>query len=167
MKITRRQTLTGLAALSALPATAWAHRAALTHTLIKWNAPTGFLDVTHRFHMHDAATAMKQAGLIDKPDLSTLEARARLALYTESHFSLAHLDKAPITLNLIGSDYEGRNAYVYQQTQLVSAPDGLKISCALLQALIPTQVNQVDIDFGGPHKSIQFKNGDPAKIVLA
>lgn len=157
----------GLAAASLTPGMALAHREAASHTAITWNAASKTLDVTHRFHMHDAATGLARAGFIERPNLLSLKARAQLALYTDENFTLKTLSNADIALDIVGVDYDSKNVYVFQQAALQQAPIGLSISCQLLSRLVPRQVNDIDIDLGGPVRSLRFKTGDKAKIVLA
>lgn len=167
--LSRRDTLgLGLAAVSCVPALqSWAHRENQTHTLVKWNARSGFLNVTHTYHIHDAETALTDAGILERPDLFSLRERARLALYTEKQFSLKTLDKTPLLLSILGAEYEGKSVYVYQQLGLDHPPDGLIVRCALLRPLIPDQVNDVDVNLTGRIQSIRFENADGTKIVLA
>jgi len=90
--LTRRrtlQTLSGAALWAAFPLCAFAHREKKTLTTVEWNANTQMLNVIHSYHLHDAETALADAGIIDKPDLFSLKARAKLALYTAKHFSLS------------------------------------------------------------------------------
>lgn len=167
MGLSRRFFAAGLAALGTMPGTVLAHREAASHTFIKWNGTTKFLDVTHRFHMHDAAQALVNAGKLRKPDLTTLRARARLALYTEDNFTVQNQRGTPLTFDLLGADFEGSSIYVYQQIKLTAPPQGLQITCLLFHGLIENQVNDVDVDFDGIIKSARFKMGDPFKIILA
>ena len=167
MPLTRRHAAAAILSLSALPGLAFAHRESATRTLITWNSATGFLEVTHTYHMHDAAMALTQAGVIGKPDLPSLRERARLALYTEAHFTLETLDSQALALTLLGADYDSKNAYVYQQSKLPAAPDGLRVDSRLLLDIVPGQANDVDVRLGSGVRSARFQRGDKPKIILA
>lgn len=167
--LSRRETLAfGIAGLTCtLPVSAFAHRENQTHTSVIWNPKTGFLDVTHIYHIHDAETSLAIAGILETPNLFSLKERARLALYTQKNFSLKTLDEDTLALSILGAEFEGKNVYVYQQLELSKAPDALIVSCALLRPLIPGQVNDVDVNLAGRIQSLRFENSDGAKIVLA
>ena len=91
--LTRRTTfklLSGAALTAALPLPAFAHRQKTTLSQVEWNEADKVLYVTHSYHMHDAETALAAAGIIDKPDLTSLRARAKLAVYTARNFQLSN-----------------------------------------------------------------------------
>ena len=163
---TRRAICAGLTAIAINPVAAYAHREAKTHTSIIWNSATKFLDITHTYHIHDAATSLAKAGILERAELQSLQSRAKLALYTDANFSLVR-DGSSVTLDLLGADYEGQRAYVFQQVKLENAPQSLEITCRLLQSFIPEQVNDVDVNINGTVQSVRFKNGDKSKIILA
>ena len=148
------------------PNFAWAHRQKYTLSQVTWDNDTSFLSVTHSFHLHDAEIALAAAGLIEKPDLLSLKARARLALYTAKHFKLFSSSE-PIALKLIGAEAEGRHVYVYQQAQLKEKPTNLSIQCELLRDIVEGQINNVDVDLSGIVKSVKFTGDDGIKNVLA
>jgi len=168
--IDKRQLLTGLSGIGAFiafPTAVFAHRQKFSLTRIIWTPDSRTLDVTHRFHMHDAETALAQAGIIEHPDLMSLKAKAQFALYTAQKFSLKTLDGADIPLELLGANNEGRSVYVYQQTLLDKKPDGLLIDCAMLRGHIDGQINNVDVNLSGEIRSLLFKDDDGPKKALA
>lgn len=167
MPPSRRHIIAGLFAASLLPSFAYAHREAATRSVITWDSAKAFLDVTHIYHMHDAAMALSQAGILEKPNLLSLKERARLALYTEANFTLKTLGGALLELTLLGADFDSKSAFVYQQIRLDDAPDGLLVDSRLLLDLVPGQVNDVDVRLGSDIRSARFERGDKPKIVLA
>lgn len=167
--LTRRTSLalmSGAAFSAALPISAFAHRQKTTLSTVDWDAANGTLNVIHSFHIHDAETALAAHGIIDKPDLTSLKARAQLALYTAEKFSLFAGDKT-IELDILGAENEGRTVYVYQQAKLKKPPSELTIIASILRDIIPGQLNNVDVTLGENLRSIQFKDGDGPKKVLA
>jgi hypothetical protein len=167
--LTRRrtlQTLGGAVFWAALPIYAFAHREKKTLTTIEWDANTQMLNVIHSYHLHDAETALAAKGIIDKPDLFSLKARAKLSLYTAKNFSLS-TEGQEIELEIIGAETEAKTAYVYQQAKLPKAPEALMVSAAMLRNIIRGQINNVDVNLTGEIRSIQFKKNDGAKKVLA
>ncbi len=167
--LSRRHTLRAIssaALVTALPIKALAHRQKTTLSQIEWDEIEKTLYITHSYHMHDAETALAAVGVLRKPDLTSLRARAKLALYTDEQFKLSQSGKE-IALEILGADYEARTVYVYQQVILDAAPSHLTVSAAMLREIIPGQINNVDLTLGTDIKSIQFKGGDGPKKVLA
>lgn len=124
------------------------------------------LYVIHSYHLHDVETELSAHGVIDKPDLFSLKARAKLALYTAKHFSLVSGGEA-LELEILGAETEGRTVYVYQQVKLDKAPEALIVTASMLREIIPGQLNNVDVTLGQDIRSVQFKDGDGPKKVLA
>ncbi len=164
--ITRRQLSCGLVAFCALPATpAFAHREKATISEVVWSEADGFLYATHKFHMHQTEVSLFKAGITHSAKFESLRARAELALYVEENFKLSTLGGDPIALEVLGAEIEGRDVYVYQQTALKAAPDGLIVSCNLMRSFIPDQINHVDVKLGGETKSLAFRGTDGPKEV--
>jgi len=167
--LTRRKTLqiiSGAALGAALPLSAFAHRQKTTLSTVEWDTADKMLYVIHSYHLHDAETALAATGVIDKPDLTSLRARAQLALYTQDKFSLFGRGK-DIELELLGAENEGRTVYVYQQAKLDEPPAELIVSASMLREIIPGQLNNVDVTLTQTLRSVQFKDGDGPKKVLA
>ncbi len=164
--ITKRKTLMllGAGAVSALPLPAFAHDQKTTLSKIDWNTADKALYVTHSYHMHDAETALAAKGIINKPDLTSLRARAKLALYTQEQFRL-FMGGAEIELEILGAEFEGRTVYVYQQAFLDKKPSELLVSASMLREIIPGQINHVDSWLAPSVYSLKFRDGDgPKKI---
>ena len=167
--LTRRKTLhimSGAALGAALPTYAFAHKQKTTLSTVEWNEDDGMLYVIHSYHLHDAESALAAKGIINKPDLTSLRARARLALYTQDKFSL-FANGQDIELEILGAETEGRTIYVYQEARLEKAPTELIVSASMLREIIPGQLNNVDVTLTQTLRSVQFKDGDGPKKVLA
>lgn len=167
--LTRRQTLqslSGAALWAALPIRAFAHRQKTTLSTIEWSEAEQTLYVIHSYHLHDVETALAAKGIIDSPDLTSLKARAKLALYTAKTFSL-FADGKDIKLEILGAENEGRSVYVYQQAKLNKRPSELIVSASMLREVIPGQLNNVDVTLTQTLRSVQFKDGDGPKKILA
>jgi hypothetical protein len=158
--------MSGAALGAALPLSAFAHRQKKTLTTIEWNAEAQMLYVIHSYHLHDAETALAAKGIIEKADLYSLKARAQLALYTAERFSLSSEGK-DIELEILGAETEARTVYVYQQARMAKAPQALRVNASMLRDIIPEQLNNVDVTLNGKIHSLQFKDGDGPKKVLA
>ncbi|MEM7730350.1 MAG: DUF6702 family protein [Pseudomonadota bacterium] len=159
--IDRRLVLAGCCAAAFAPK-AFAHRAARTETELRIEAD-GTVGVIHVYHLQDAQDALYKAGLIDRPDLTPLRARARLALYTRRHFSLSEGGE-PVDLDVIGAEIEGDNVYVYQEGRLTG--DGaLVVMANMLRELMHDQTNSVNVVRNGRTQTLDFRGEDGPKPV--
>jgi len=154
--------LTGAAFMAVFPTQSYAHKQKTTLTQVEWNERDKALYVTHSYHIHDAETALAKAGIIDKPDLTSLKARAKLALYTSRNFKLFENDQE-LELELLGAENEGRTIYVYQQTSLPKPPTKLIVSATMLREIVLGQINNVDITLANDLKSLKFEGSDGPK----
>lgn len=157
---TRRIVLAGIAALTAA-VPAWAHKLARTETEVRISAD-GTVDVLHVYHLQDAQSGLYQAGLIDTPDLTSLRARAQLALYTTERFAIA-VNGVPAALDIIGADIEGDSVYIYQSGKI--GDGALSIDARMLRDLIKTQSNSVNVVRDGQTITLEFSGGDGPKQV--
>jgi len=167
--ISRRVILSGLGALPLVhlgELNAHAHKEKYSLTQLIWNEGSDQLTVTHSYHMHDAEQALAASGIIEKPDLTSLKARARLALYTAEHFRISG-DTSQIELTIVGAEIDRGKCYVYQEGVLSNFPEILTIECAMFRPLIPGQINNVDVRKNGKTTSLKFSGNDGAKIMLA
>ena len=160
---TRRRALGfGLAGgLSLLATPALAHRLARSETDVRI-ADDGEVRVTHVLHLQDAQDALYKAGLIDRPDLGSLRARAKLALYTEKRFALL-VNGDPAPLKLIGAEIEGDSVFVYQQGRI--GDGALLVRNGVLRDLMARQVNSVNVVRGGKTVTLEFRRDDGVKLV--
>ena len=158
-RLTRRAVMAGATAFAAVPALA--HRLARTETDVRI-AEDGTVGVTHVYHLQDAQSALFEAGLIDAPDLGSLRAQARLALYTEEHFALL-VDGRPSPLSIVGAEIEGDSVFVYQEGSV--APGPLSVKAGMLRDLLERQINSVNVVRGGRTVTLDFKGDDGVKAL--
>lgn len=149
------------------PRSAFAHRQKQAQSTIKWNNGSKILEVSHRMHMHDAETALAVLGKLDRPDLTSLKARALLALYVEENFGVKNLNGSNLDLTILGAETEGSHVYVYQEVKLDAKPDGLLIWNRIMHDVYPDQINHVNVALSATIQSAVFAFGDKAKKVLA
>ncbi len=146
---TRRHALalSGAAGFALLcPARAFAHRVNRAESTVVFSGEDGRVEVTHIFHAADAQAALFKAGLIDKPDIANLRARARLALHVEETFGiLINEEERPLTT--LGAEIVGNNIYVYQEGTDFH-PGQLHIRAAMLHGLLHGQRNSVTVEMG-------------------
>jgi len=168
MLITKRKFLAVTAAgfyASTLPTLSWAHRAARTETEVTLY-DDGRIDVIHLMHTDDTKRALFDVGILDKPDLLGLKARAKVALYVESHFSIFAND-TPVELEVIGAEIEGPNFYVYQQGHTDAPAKDISLEASMMRELIHSQTNSVNIKHGGETYSLDFRGRDGRKHIIS
>ncbi|PHR93185.1 MAG: hypothetical protein COA69_04330 [Robiginitomaculum sp.] len=153
------------AAVAVLPVQAFAHRQKKVITTVEWNANTNLLEITHILHLHDAEQALSRLGKLSQPDLTSLRARAQLALYAQDHFKLFDFNKNPIALTIVGAEIMSGHAYVYQEVALSEVPQELLVENTLLLDIYRDQTNLVNVTLGGELKSLVFMAGDRAKRI--
>lgn len=160
---TRRTVISGLCGVGAFcwAGPAWAHRLARTESDVTISQK-GDVSIVHVYHLQDAQSALFQAGLIDRPDLGSLRARAQLALYTEANFTLA-VSGTPVALDLIGAEIQGDSAYVYQEGHI--SDGALSIDARMLRSLLKGQSNSVNIVRDGQTVTLDFSGDDGPKPV--
>jgi hypothetical protein len=163
----KRSFLVGLVSCATFSLPAHAHRQKKAQTSIDWNQNTKSLEVTHMLHLHDAEQALAHIGKLDRPDLTSLSARATLALYASQKFKLSDLSGRELVLDIIGAEIESRHIFIYQERKFRSAPKGLMIENQLLQDAYPDQINHVNVTLSGDVRTVIFAKGDKAKKVLA
>jgi hypothetical protein len=122
----------------------------------------GTVGVVHVYHLQDAQDALYAAGLLDRPDLTPLRARAKLALYTRRTFSLRVAGES-VPLQIIGAEIEGDSVFVYQDGK--AAPGDVSVSASMLRELIAGQRNSVNVIKDGKTTTLDFVGDDGLKAV--
>lgn len=154
------RTAVTLIALLLFSALAQAHRQPVGLTSIVHNETTDTIEITHRFHRHDAELAL--AAITRRPDilLINLESQARFALYVAEQFGIAaQAGGVEIDLNLIGAELEGDYIIVYQEYAGELPPDfAVRDDC--LRDIYPEQVNHVNIRLAQDKRTLMFANED-------
>ncbi len=161
----RRHVLIGASAaimLAGAAQPALAHRLARTETDVRFKGD-GSVTIIHAYHVQDVQDALYTAGIIDRPDISGLRARAKLALYTAEHFAI-WVNETPIELDLIGAEVEGGTVYVYQEAT-EAYPGALRIKAAMLRDLVHDQRNSVNVDLAGKITTLEFRGDDSLKTL--
>lgn len=143
---------------------AQADRERLSVSNVAWSAPAQTLEITHRIHLHDAQQALVRAGLLDEPDLTPLRNRAQLALFVGEQFRLAVEDN-DIALDILGAEIDGNYVYIYQQAEMLAAPDALYIESNILRTVFSDQSNHVNVTLSDTVQTLIFAPGDGIKSV--
>ncbi len=163
--VSRRALLAGSTALCLSGANLMADGAHVAFTIIEENIRAGTLEVIHRLMTLDLELALTaRVGRIiaveNEPELDAL-----LSSYVNDYFSLADGNENPIPLAWVGSAPEIDAVFAYQEAPLPKNLNALIIANQMLTETHPSQVNTVNVTFGGRTQTRMFVLGDPPKGV--
>ncbi len=132
---------------------------ALTNLLL--NERSGFVEVDHRFYLHDIEQVLNSEDL-SKDLILDSSAQKKVANYIEHRFTISGVD-----LELVGYEVDGIFFRVYQQASLKQLPATLMITMNALFEVWPDQQNLVNIthqkNSSSPY-SLLFSESQPRQI---
>jgi len=159
--ITRRMAVLAGCALAVAPP-ALAHRAQTVLTTVMWNAGSGVLEVMHRLHAHDAELTLQATTGAAQVDITVVRNQAQLMLYIEDHFVLTDGGKR-ITLEPLGTEFEGEAILLYQECRLAAPPRELSIDNRILRDVFEGQTNLVNVRLAQRTRTLIFSGRDGIK----
>lgn len=117
-------------------------KASLTQVLL--NERSGYLEVAHRFYLHDAEHAARQL-IGETGDILSSEPMQQ-AFYQSvlTAFSLA-IDGNTLDLTALGFEIEGAFFWVYQEIAFAQTLSSVEVSQDALHWLWPEQINTVNV----------------------
>ena len=160
--LSRRALLAGSSAIGAARVTpGQAHGAHVAFTIIEENPRAGTLEVIHRLMTLDLELALTaRTGRIiameTEPDTDAL-----VSSYVDDYFSILDGNENPIPLSWVGTSAEVDAVFAYQETPLPQNLNSLIIANQMLTETHPSQVNSVNVTFGGRTQTRTFVLGDP------
>ncbi|MDG2242781.1 MAG: hypothetical protein P8L66_04725 [Rhodospirillaceae bacterium] len=160
----RREFLSGGLALGFTGA-AHADGAHAAFTVIEHNARAGTVEVIHRLMVLDLEIALtartgQTIRLEDTPDIENL-----IASYLSNYFSLATADGRAIPLTWVGAELNIKDVLAYQDGHIESGLSGIVIANQMLTETHPSQINTVNVTFGGRTQTRMFTLGDAPQTV--
>jgi hypothetical protein len=141
---------------------ALAHRAQSVLSTVIWHAGSSILEVTHRFHAHDAELALEATTGLAPVDITQVKNQARLMLYIEAHFGLMDAGQK-IDLSPLGAEFEGEALLMYQEVRLSAPPARLSIDNQLLRDVFEGQTNLVNVRLAQKTRTLIFSGKDGVK----
>lgn len=137
-----------------------AHKMKSAFTIVLFNERTGFLEVMHRYSLHDAEEASQElfrgkADIIEDP-----KTQQRFADYIMAHFQIRDESKQLIPLNFVGSQNDAGYFWIYQDYKLTRQFDSIEIKNLALTELWREQINAVNVEFTGQTQTVTFSTGD-------
>nr|WP_163931037.1 DUF6702 family protein [Paraferrimonas sp. SM1919] len=145
-----------MALLLAAAASAFSHQQKTAITTVLFNERSGYIEVMHKFFLHDAEHAVKDLFNRDADIIAKQQTRQQFAQYVQQNFGLSD-GETPLKLEYVGVEIEGKYLWIYQQVP-VKAIKQLNISHGALQELWPSQVNLVNIEGKGKIQSLLFES---------
>ena len=164
--VPRRRLLQGLAgaAVAALagpaallwPATASAHRSHVSLTRLTPNLRASTWELVHYLHYHDCNELLLALLPQRRLELDTDEAKARLALYLEQHFTLSAPGAKLLTVQTVGAEVVGDSLAVYRELPLPGVKGEYSVATTMLCELFADQVNNVSLEFVRPSQTLML-----------
>lgn len=136
-----------------------AHQQKEAYTNIMLNSRSGMLEISHRFYLHDAEHALQIATGENADIIANPDSQQRFADYLLSHFSLKIRDRIAM-LKAVGFEVEGKYFWVYQETELPTELESMKVKMTALQEVWRSHVNHVNLQRGKRVSSARLKFGD-------
>ncbi|MEM9738243.1 MAG: DUF6702 family protein [Pseudomonadota bacterium] len=135
-----------------------AHEQRLATTEVLFNARSGFVEVAHRFSLHDAEHAVALAEG-ERPELlSDPVARAAFASYIGSRFDLVGASGEALAFAVLGTEIDGGYIWIYQEAPMPSSTTGFSVRHGALHEIWPDQRTFVTIRQGDQSASLVFED---------
>lgn len=159
-QLNRRDMLATLVA-AGLPSAVFAHRAHVSLTRITLNKRAQTWEIEHELHHHDAEQALRRQPGASKLQLTSVEGRARVALYVEQRFALMRPNGAGLALRTAGADFEHNTLLVFQECAAPAEQGRFRVRNTILQDVFPEQTNRVLIALAGTPHALALSAGQP------
>ena len=160
--LSRRALLAGSSALwVARVKPGQAHGAHVAFTIIEENTRAGTLEVIHRLMTLDLELALtarvgRFIAMESEPDVDAL-----VSPYVNDYFTILDGNENPIPLSWVGTSLETDAVFAYQEASLPQRLNSLIVANQMLTETHPSQVNTVNVTFGGRTQTRTFVLGDP------
>lgn len=136
----------------------YGHQQKTAVTSVSFNHRLQYIEVMHRFYLHDAEHAVKVLFDPSADILSNTETQQTFAEYVQLQFDLKQDNGKSIPLTFVGVELDGKYLWVYQESPIPKDLTGLSISNGALHELWPAQINLVNVEGKGKVKSVIFDN---------
>lgn len=141
----------------ALATSALAHQQRVATAEIVLNQRSGFIEVAHRFILHDAEHALAEV-VGERMDLLGSEAaRAQFADYVAGSFVIETAG-GEVVLSVLGCEVEGGHIWVYQDAPLPDDVSGLSVRHGAFHEIWPDQRTLVTIKADDMMTSLVFED---------
>ena len=163
--ISRRLVLASSTAILLQPQGVHADGAHAAFTVIEHNARAGTIEVIHRLMALDLELALiartgRTIRMEDEANLDEL-----IAAYLDDYFSLSTADGKAVPLTWVGAKFSYDAVLAYQEAPMSDDMLGLIIANQMLTETHPSQINTVNITFGGRTRTRMFTLGDAPQTI--
>ena len=142
------------------------HEQKTSITVILANKNTGFLEISHRFNIHDSEHALTELFGTSADIINDVSTQSRFSQYIQEHFALRTSEQVPILTHNIGHEVDGKFFWVYQEAALAPSASAIEIFADALQSVWKRQTNLVNIEGLGPIQSLRFTLNSGWQTVL-
>jgi hypothetical protein len=155
-----------IVAVSLTSGNADSHEQKTSITIILANKKTGFLEISHRFNIHDSEHALTELFGISTDIIKDVSIQSRFSQYIQEHFALRTSEQIPIVTRNIGHEVDGKFFWVYQEAVLAPSASAIEVFADALQSVWKRQTTLVNIEGLGPIQSLQFTFNSGWQTVL-
>lgn len=149
-----------------LGAAASAHQQRLATAEVLFNARSGFIEVAHRYALHDAEHAVAEIEG-QRPDLlGDGDAQAAFAAYVSDRFSMRGPDGSLIALELLGVEIAGGHIWIYQQAPWSGDPKPIEMRNGALHEIWADHRSLVTVRRGDENASLVFEDDQFLPLVF-
>ncbi|MDG2090544.1 MAG: hypothetical protein P8J61_05460 [Gammaproteobacteria bacterium] len=143
---------------------AQAHLEQTLLTSVSFNSRTQRIEIVHQVYAHDVEHAFGNTVQADG-GLDRIPAQARVGVELSNSFKLWDADGEEIPLALVGAELESEFFYIYQEAELTSIPEAMRVEHGMLRNYWPNMQNYLNVDYGNFVKSLIFSNNDGIKTI--
>jgi len=133
-------------------------------TTISYNPRTQRMEVIHQIYAHDIEHAFGNAVQADG-GLDSIPAQANVGIELSKAFKLWNADGDEIHLALVGAELEAEFFYIYQEADVASIPETMRVAHNVLRNYWPDMQNYLNIDYGDSISSLIFSSSDGVKTI--
>lgn len=165
MTLNRRHFIATTSALVLSPGVSYGDGAHAAFTIIEHNARAGTIEVIHRMMVLDLELALtaRTGRTIRMEDVT--DAETLIGSYLKDYFSLTVEGEGPLPLSWVGAELKLDTVLAYQEAPISKDIDQLAVANQILTETHPTQINTVNVTYGGRVYSRMFTLGDPPSLI--
>jgi hypothetical protein len=134
-------------------------------TIVLFNERSGFLEVMHRFVLHDAEEAAWKLFDSKADIIADDKTQASFSDYAIKRFTIKDQNDKVLPLSLVGFQNDEGYFWVYQDMKLPSDVTSLNIRQDALRDIWSEQMNIVNVEAQGKTWSLTFSNSDEWRSV--
>jgi hypothetical protein len=137
-----------------------AHKMKSAYTIVLKNERTGFLEVMHRFSLHDAEEAASDMFKGNADIIDDEQTQEKFARYVVSKFKVTDKNDETVSFDLIGFQNDAGYFWVYQDVKWHDDLSHLAINQLVLREVWAEQINIVNVEFSGKTSTLTFSGSD-------